>query len=225
MGERTIMPPSLHVASAPRLRDQVYDRLRDDLESGALPADHRFVELELAERYGVSRTPVREALLQLAREGILLPLERGYTLQTVSLKQILDRLEVRRMLDADIARRAALAMSPRELRKAQEAVARARSAHEKADHRLFADAQKAFRTTLREACGNETLARCSAMVDDSFRFLRMRLYESPAHRESTLVGIEAILEAVDSGSADAAETATLRFLDALADFHAKSGGS
>lgn len=213
------MPPSARIPSPLRLRDQVYDRLRTDLEEGALPLDHRFVEVELAARYGVSRTPVREALLQLAREGVLAPLERGYAVQTVDLKQILDRLEVRRMLDVQIARRAAKEGTARQLRQARDAFERAQSAHVSGRHRAFGLAQGEFRTAVREACDNETLRRCSLLVDDSFRFLRLRLFEESVNRQQTLDGLEEILDAIQSGSPDAAEAATLKFLDALEGFH------
>ncbi|MDU2925697.1 GntR family transcriptional regulator, partial [Bradyrhizobium sp.] len=49
-----------------RLADQVYERLLDDIVSGALPPGTPMAELDLCERLGVSRTPVREALIKLA---------------------------------------------------------------------------------------------------------------------------------------------------------------
>ena len=52
--------------SGRRLADQVYERLRDDIVSGALPPGTPMAELDLCERLGVSRTPVREALIKLA---------------------------------------------------------------------------------------------------------------------------------------------------------------
>jgi len=53
------------------LRKQVADHLRRDVLSGELPPGERLREMELAERFGVSRGPVRDALLQLAQEGWL----------------------------------------------------------------------------------------------------------------------------------------------------------
>src|SRR6516165_9050297 len=53
------------------LRKQVADHLRRDVLSGELPSGERLREVELAERFGVSRGPVRDALLQLAQEGWL----------------------------------------------------------------------------------------------------------------------------------------------------------
>jgi DNA-binding GntR family transcriptional regulator len=81
-----------------RLRDQVYRRMRDDLQSGAIAPGARLVETQLAAVYGVSRTPIREVLLQLSREGLLEPQERGYLAPIDTQKDIVDRLEVRRLL-------------------------------------------------------------------------------------------------------------------------------
>lgn len=218
------MPPVRPIMPTLRLRDQVYDRIRADLEEGRLAADQRFVELDLAARYGVSRTPVREALLQLSREGVLERLDRGYAVQTADLKQVLDRLEVRRILDVQIARKAAEHASPGQIRAAEIALAKARTAHERGRHREFAAAQQQVRDVLREACGNDTLGRCSALVDDSFRFVRTRLFENPQNRRQTIDGLEAVLKAVAAGSPDAAGHAATLFVDTLSAFHRNAAG-
>ncbi|MDT5103909.1 MAG: hypothetical protein QOI25_1422, partial [Mycobacterium sp.] len=59
------------------LADRVFVLLRDDLMSGKLPPAERLAEISLAERYGVSRTPVREALARLLADGLVERRERG----------------------------------------------------------------------------------------------------------------------------------------------------
>jgi len=86
------MAGSRAVAPSERLRDLVYRRMREELQSGVLAPGARLVETQLAEAYGVSRTPVREALLQLAREGVLAAEGRGYVVQVDTQKDIIDRL-------------------------------------------------------------------------------------------------------------------------------------
>lgn len=53
------------------LKGQIADRLRDDILAGRLPAGYPLREIELADRFGTSRGPVREALQQLTHEGVL----------------------------------------------------------------------------------------------------------------------------------------------------------
>ncbi len=72
------------VVQVERLSDQVYQLLRDDLKTGEFQPGQRLLEVELAERYRVSRTPIREALFQLSREGMLLDSDRGYVTPTYS---------------------------------------------------------------------------------------------------------------------------------------------
>lgn len=61
----------------PRLADIVYNQLLEAIRSGAIPDDERLVQEKLADEMQISRTPVREALLRLEQEGILVVAQRG----------------------------------------------------------------------------------------------------------------------------------------------------
>ncbi|VVE16117.1 GntR family transcriptional regulator [Pandoraea morbifera] len=81
--------------------DRVISQMRDLILSGELRAGERIVELQFTERLNVSRTPLRLALAELEREGILerLP-SRGFRVRGFSLEEILDAVEVRGTLEA-----------------------------------------------------------------------------------------------------------------------------
>src|SRR6201986_347043 len=82
------------------LRDDVYERLRDDILACTLAPGDDMREQELAERYGVSRQPVREALLRLEREHLVTVQPRqGYRVNPISLSDARDLLRFRLALE------------------------------------------------------------------------------------------------------------------------------
>ena len=82
--------------------------LREMVLAGELPAGSRIAEVALAERLGVSRTPIRAALMRLEQEGLLEPRPGGgYTVRTFSERDISDAIELRGTLEGLLARLAA----------------------------------------------------------------------------------------------------------------------
>ncbi|CAN5263355.1 GntR family transcriptional regulator [soil metagenome] len=203
------------IAPGERLRDQVYRRMREELQSGALEPGRRLVETQLAELYGVSRTPIREVLLQLSREGVLTQQDRGFLVPVDTQKDILDRLEVRHLLDARLARHVATEATPEEIRALAKAHERQQRAHAAGKAKAFVDANAEFRTLLRAMCRNALLRRCAGMVDNVFQTMRGRIHESPENRALTLVCDGQILKALQDRDPDAAEAAVTGFIDRL----------
>jgi len=216
------MAGSRAVAPSERLRDLVYRRMREELQSGVLAPGARLVETQLAEAYGVSRTPVREALLQLAREGVLAAEGRGYVVQVDTQKDIIDRLEVRRLLDGRLVRHAALEATPEEVATLVKLNEAQRAAHLAGRGKQFVERNLALRIQLREMCRNALLRRCATMVDDVFQAVRGQIHESAENRELTLACDTRIIEAIERRDPDAAEAAVEAFVDQLlAHFHAR----
>lgn len=96
--------------------DLAYRRIRDLVLSGELAPGARLGQVELAERFGISRTPVREALRRLAGEGLVDQISnRGFRVADLGLDAVLRRLEVRALLEPGIARLAAERRSERDI--------------------------------------------------------------------------------------------------------------
>lgn len=89
------------------LREIVGEEIRGQIFSGALPPGSRLVERELAQRFEVSRLPVREALRVLQNEGLVeyLP-SRGMAVRVLDEKQVLELFDIREALEVLAARRA-----------------------------------------------------------------------------------------------------------------------
>jgi DNA-binding GntR family transcriptional regulator len=214
------------VVQADRLRDQVYELIRDDMRSGVLTPGQRLVEVDLAEKYGVSRTPVREALFQLTRSGYLDGTERGYSVPIYSKKDVIDRLEVKQLLVSAVVEhvaKTATALQIKRLTKLYEQEAAAQAAGSVA---RFIAANQDFRQEYCEICENRLLARCLAMVEDHFEIARGRIHQLDENRRLSLEHDSRLLAAIaahDSAAAAAEVDAFLVFLDGYYAEHAPTG--
>jgi|SRR5882672_359273 len=99
--------------------EAVMQALRDMITRGDVPAGFHLQEIPLAERMGVSRTPVREALGMLAKEGLLEPgPRRGFKVRTFTVQEIVDAYEMRATLEGMACRRVAEAgLEPDDIRR------------------------------------------------------------------------------------------------------------
>lgn len=98
------------------LRDVVFENLREAILEGKLRPGQRLMEVQLAEQLGVSRTPVREAIRKLELEGLVVMLPRkGAYVANMSLKDVIDVLEVRASLEGLSASLAAERITPEDI--------------------------------------------------------------------------------------------------------------
>ena len=99
--------------------DEIHDRVRADIVHGVLRPNQRLVEVELAERLAVSRTPVRETLQRLVLEGLVRRDRRGWVVHEHSAEEISSIYEVRAALEGYAAFLAAGRATAGELRRAR----------------------------------------------------------------------------------------------------------
>jgi len=94
-------------AGASDLTANYYLRLRDDILAGAFPVGAALLETTLAARYGVSRTPIREALALLEHDGLIERVSRGFRVRSGTPQDVLEVYEARLALEPAAARAAA----------------------------------------------------------------------------------------------------------------------
>ncbi|WP_432489635.1 GntR family transcriptional regulator [Kineococcus sp. SYSU DK018] len=159
------------VHAAPPAAERVYADVKAAILDRSLPGGHLLTEGEVAERVGVSRTPVREGLLRLQAEGLvhLIP-KRGALVVPVSPAEVEDVLEARELVEVHTAARAwelrAELTGP--LAGHLDAM---RAAREAGDAWAFTAADRAFHATVVRAAGNEILAG----LYDTLRDRQMRM--------------------------------------------------
>src|SRR5829696_6166977 len=137
--------------------DLAYERIRSLVLSGELAPGTRLGQVELAERLGISRTPVREALRRLGGEGLVEGhSNHGFRVADLGLDAVLRRLEVRAILEPGIAALAAGQRTERDLVLMSEAIADEEVARDGIEAH---DASRSFHIALARASGNEELVR------------------------------------------------------------------
>jgi len=139
---------------------------------GELQPGQRLAELGLAERLGVSRTPIRQALPALAREGLLAAAgRRGYVVRSFSPEDVADAIETRGLLEGLAARRIAeRGASPELLQKLKECLAEgdaivARKRFEAVDEQRYSEMNGRFHALIVEGSGSRILADSLAHND------------------------------------------------------------
>ncbi len=101
-------PKTLGFARPNLVRDEVYDHIKAEILTGKLTSGERLAEIALAERLGVSRTPVREAVQRLVQDGLVeVEANKGAKVRALSISQIEETYAVREALDGLAARLAA----------------------------------------------------------------------------------------------------------------------
>lgn len=135
---------------------EVYDRLRAEIVAGAFEAGAPLVELTLADRYGTSRTPVREGLRRLEQDGLVERGDRGMRVRTRSPEEILEIYEARISLEATAASGAAQRHSEFDLIRIQRAQSAMRAAPT-TDAAAMASANRAVHETIWAASHNGTI--------------------------------------------------------------------
>src|SRR3954462_13203835 len=106
MSSRVPVVPAEEAGGSQAVKAQL--RLREMILAGELPGGARIAELTLVERLGVSRTPIRSALMRLEQEGLLEALPNGgYAVHTFSERDVSDAIELRGTMEGLAARVAA----------------------------------------------------------------------------------------------------------------------
>lgn len=185
--------------------DRVYLAIRDAIRERTLVPGERLVERDLAERLGVSRTPVREALRLLEANGLASTSPgAGLVVRSLSPGEISDLYFAWEEMEAVAARRAATAASEYE-------TAMLKSIQQKwnatADHKELSELNKQFHLALRSAANNVFLFRALGGVHDVVSLLGMSTYGVPKRPAEIGREHDAIVKAIAERDPERAEMA------------------
>lgn len=154
------------------LRDVVFNTLRQAILRGKLKPGERLMEIQLANKLGVSRTPVREALHKLEQEGLVLTTPRkGAEVADISAKSLQDVLEVRQALEALAIQLACDKMTEEQIRELEQAAQNFRDILDSDDVTQIAEADVAFHDVIAIATDNQRLIQLlNNLREQMYRF-------------------------------------------------------
>ena len=189
-----------------RRADALRDELEQDIVTGSLRPGERLDEQTLAARFGVSRTPIREALMQLASAGLVeLQPRRGAFVASLSLREVIERFEVMAALEGACGALAARRLTEVEsmrLLEAHEACGReARSG----DADAYYYANERFHQVLYDASHNVYLAEQTRQLHDRLKPYRRLQLRALSRVAVSLAEHQAVVDAVLAGDSERAE--------------------
>lgn len=188
----------------------VYDSLRDDILSLQLQPGSLLDETELAARFGVSRSPVREALIRLSGEGLVQTLRnRSSIVAPFDVSTVQSHLNATLLMYCTTARLAALNRTQAQLDQLRELLDAHRAQMKTADMNTIVSNNRAFHVAVAEAGGNAFFtAWTAAVLDQGQRLMGMYVQDTGQTRSvAELNDHVAIVDAIGRGDPEAAERA------------------
>lgn len=189
------------------MQKDAYTLILEAIDSGAYRPGDRLVESELAERFGVSRTPVREALQRLETQSMLARDGRSLIVASLDHNQLAELYVVRAELEALAAKLAARHATPEEVRVLRDMVAEDRAYINDPD--ALSRANRRFHKQIHLASHNRYLVQQLDLVHRSMALLATTSLAAEGRGETALAEHQAIVDAIGAGDAEAAQQ-TLR---------------
>ncbi|MCG6903311.1 MAG: GntR family transcriptional regulator [Rhodobacter sp.] len=199
----------LHATAASTAPERVYRDLRARIISFDLPPGTTLGRIELADRYGVSQTPVREALQRLEMDGLILIFPQSKTVVArIDVRQLSETQFLRVSIETEVVRRLATAQRPDVIKRAQAILEMQRTLTASGDEvSMFTELDRSFHLTLFKGVGMESL---NAMLLDRLGHLyRCQRLELPrkGKMQNIVDAHQAILDGLAAGDPELASAA------------------
>ena len=179
------------------LRDVVFNTLREAILKGDLKPGERLMELQLASKLGVSRTPIREAIRMLEQEGLAVTTPRkGAEVAKMTLKDMEDVLEIRDALDELAVRIACQKISDEQLKQLEDMKELFEKSTQTGNVKKIAEADVTFHDVIYEATGNPKLVTLLNNLREQVYRYRVEYIKDPNNYPTLIAEHEAILESL-----------------------------
>jgi DNA-binding GntR family transcriptional regulator len=197
------------------LREKILDTIREAILNGELKPGGKVAEPELAERFGISRTPIREAFRQLESEGYLTVVPRkGAVVTALSERAVEEFYAIKSILEGYAAQISTDNMTEKDIAKLETLNDRLRILAEQGDVKTFFKIHNEFHDVFINASGNEKLAEIIHQMLLRFNRFRLASIALPGRMEMSVKEHDALIKAFrrkDGAAADALVRKTASF--------------
>lgn len=190
-------------------RTRIHETLRSRLLKGEVGPDVRWVDHAIAAEMGVSRMPVREALMQLVSEGYLESTNRGFALPNLAPERIAEVFVLRRLLEPYAVACVARDRTEADLAAMRAALGLAEAA---GDVAAFHRGAEGFRNAWLEAVANLELRHAIQRYSGQVQSVRFATLPDPVARRTIVAGLRALLDAFEAQDGPRASDLMLRFI-------------
>lgn len=196
------------------LRDVVFNTLRQAILKGELAPGERLMEIQLAEKLGVSRTPIREAIRKLELEGLVLMIPRkGAEVARISEKSLKDVLEVRRSLEELAIELACQRMTDADLQELERMQVRFCEAIAEGSAMEIAESDEAYHDVIYNCTRNTRLVQILNNLREQMYRFRLEYIKDEDKRQILRLEHEKILKALRSRHLAEARAAVREHID------------
>ncbi len=195
------------------LRGKVFKQILDDILNGKYRTGETLVESRLADEYGVSRTPIREALKQLELEGLVSPMpNRRVVVEGVTQRDIDDIYVIRKAVEGLATRWAASNISKKELEELKQLVELEEFYTIKGDIEKTEELDSQFHTLIFQASNSKILVYILSNLHQFVKKARGDSLKVKGRLEKTYKEHLSILNAIENGDPDEAEKAMIKHI-------------
>ncbi len=193
---------SLQTISPPKSLTQIaYESLRKSILNGEIRAGELYNEMAIAKQLGISRTPIREALLELSNKGMVtfLP-RRGVIVRSLSKEDVTELFELRQVLETHFVTKIAATPSDYDFSVLERNIKEQKAAARKKNIPDYLRYNGAFHSTMAEMCNNQRMLEIYGAIVDLIRLLALQSLQHPMRMQARLIPQhEAMLESIKNG--------------------------
>lgn len=206
------------------LREMVYEELKMQILKGTIVPGTRLMEVDLADEMGVSRTPIREAIRKLEKEGLVtIEPRRGAYASQISTKDMVEILEVRQNMEGLAAAFAAARITPEQLKELKQVSENYNNAVIEGNMENMIKYDTRFHRIIVESCKNKVLVTMIEQLQELVLRFRYIYYDNFRRAENMPSEHKVILEAIEKGDTETAREAADIHIDRLKQLIIKEG--